>query len=171
MYISVFYENIDNLESKLEFYSVILITFMHEVLGHVLMRIQQHLYDRNIKSPETTDQKYSLYSRTRKRESGEFLHFELFGKLLKALTIKELFFIFNIENYKISYKSFREQFSKCNNGNIAKIPEILSDLCSEKLEFEKIKIINLEIYNLFKNPIEKIRLLKRGLSWCKLLDL
>ena len=55
VYISVFYENKDNLESKLEFYSIILITFMHEVIEHVLMRIQQHLYDKNIKSPDITE--------------------------------------------------------------------------------------------------------------------
>ena len=74
------------------------------------------LYDKNVQSSPTKSNIYSKTARSRGKESGEYLHVKLFGKLLKKLTINELCFIFNIKNYsEENYKNFTINFSNYNN--------------------------------------------------------
>ena len=115
----------------IKYYSRILVTFMHEILGHILIFIIRILFDKNMKSPETKGEIFSKFSNKRGRESGEKMHVKLFGRLLKSLTLKELCFIFNIKNYSFEkYEIFTENFSKCNDKEL-EIPDILVDLLKE----------------------------------------
>ena len=83
---------------QIRYYARLLIIFMQEILGHILIFLIRTLYDKSIKSPQTKGNSYSITANHRGRESGEYLYVKLFGKLLKSLTLNELCFIFNIEN-------------------------------------------------------------------------
>ena len=129
----------------IKYYSRILVTFMHEILGHILIFIIRILFDKNMKSPETKGEIFSKFSNKRGRESGEKMHVKLFGRLLKSLTLKELCFIFNIKNYSFEkYEIFTENFSKCNDKEL-EIPDILVDLLKE-IKLSEFNEINLNVF-------------------------
>ena len=109
-------KNQNNYKEEIRYYIAIFVTYLHEILGHVLVILQRNLYDRNIKSPETKGNMYSKSSNKRGYESGEYLHVKLFGKLLKALSLEEVCFLFDIKNYKEKdYLQFQKKFLNCRN--------------------------------------------------------
>ena len=66
-----------------KYYIRIYIIILHEILGHILLFLIGSLYDKNVQSLETKSDIYSKAAKSRGKESGEFLHVKLFGKLLK----------------------------------------------------------------------------------------
>ena len=159
-----------NSKEEIRYYTVLLITFLHEILGHVLVILQRNLYDKNIRSPETKNSSFSKGVRKRGYESGEYLHAELFGHLLKNLSIEEICFIFDINNYKEeNYLQFQKKFLNCKNNKV-KIPDILSGLIKENnsVDFGE---INLNIYLSKENDDFSINLLDDNVRICNTLDL
>ena len=69
------------------YYIRIYIIILHEILGQILLFLIGSLYDKNVQSLETKSDICSKTAKSRGKESGEFLHVKLFGKLLKKLTI------------------------------------------------------------------------------------
>lgn len=164
-------ENNNNKIDQIKYYTIILVVFLHEILGHILVLIIKVLYDKDIKSPETKGILYSSSSNKRGRESGEFMHVELFGRLLKSLTLKEICFIFNINNYSESnYKIFADNFSKCNEKTqVLEIPDILDDLLRD-INLKDFSEISLNIYAYKGNDELTINILDGTTKICNVID-
>ena len=153
----------------IKYYLRLLIIYMHEILDHIIIFLIKVLYDKDIKSPETKGDKYSRTANKRGRESGEYLHVKLFGKLLKKLTRNELCFIFDIKNYSDNYKIFTANFSKCNNKQY-ETPEILKDLFNN-LDLEKFNEIALDIYASKGVDEFTFNILDENERICKIIDI
>ena len=57
-------------------------------------------------SPKTNDINYSCYANKRTPESGEYIIVQLFGRKIEKLTLKEIWYIFDLNNYKLSREEF-----------------------------------------------------------------
>ena len=127
--------------SLLIYHSSNIIVNIHEISEHINRKLQ-HFYNENSgfeESPELLKDekdKYSQNSINRKGDSGETMEILLFGRVLFSLTIKEALYILNIDNYKKDLKTFKTDFSKCNNQDIKDI------LSNEKLH---LVLLNLDI--------------------------
>jgi hypothetical protein len=165
-------KNQNNYKEEIRYYIAIFVTYLHEILGHVLVILQRNLYDRNIKSPETKGNMYSKSSNKRGYESGEYLHVKLFGKLLKALSLEEVCFLFDIKNYKEKdYLQFQKKFLNCRNKQYS-IPDILEDLINhKKINVEKFGEINLNIYLSNEKDNFIINLLDEDTRICNILEI
>ena len=154
---------------QIRYYARLLIIFMDEILGHIIIFIIKSLYDKTIKSPETKGKEYSKVANIRGRESGEYLHVQLFGKLLNKITPKELCFIFNTDNYSENdYKIFTQKFLKCNDEKIVK-PKILIDLLN-KININKISDIPLGIYPSKENIEFSFNIIEENEIICRKID-
>ena len=152
------------------YYIRIYIIILYEILGHILLFIIGSLYDKTVQSPETKSDIYSKTARRREKESGEYLLVKLFGKLLKRLTINELCFIFNINNYsEENYENFTKYFSNCNNQEY-EIPDILSEIL-KNIKIDDLEEIPIDIYvSKDYNEIE-FNILDYNESYCKIIDI
>ena len=169
--ISVYNKKYNTLEDELAFYCLILIAYMHEIFDHILLRVQKQLFDEKIQSPQTKDDKYSEAARKREKESGEYFHVKLFGKLITSLTEKEIYFLFEPKNYsEKDYRNFTREFSNCKNKNNLTIPKVLTNLLRGRNQYTKITKIDIEIYRLFRNADKEIQLIKGGKSWCRIFE-
>ena len=152
------------------YYVRIYIIILHEILGHILLFLIGSLYDKNVQSPETKSDIYSKTARRRGKESGEYLHVKLFGKLLKRLSINELCFIFNIDNYsEENYEFFTKNFSNCNNQEY-EIPDILSEILKD-IKIDDLKEISPNIYASKDFNEIVFNILDYNESYCKIIDI
>ena len=114
-------------ESLLSFYSFNIISNLHEICGHINIRVQNfnsNLLNNNLDSPridEKNSNLYSDYAKIRQKESGEAIEIALFGRNIKEITIKEALFILNPTNYASGLKYFNENFKKCNSKDFKDI--------------------------------------------------
>lgn len=99
-------------------------TNIHEISGHFNVRFLSYDdLENSFESPKIVESemdKYSPYAQLRKKESGESIVLELFGKRIVQLTIKEALFIMEPLNYK-SKEYFKYNFNKCNDKRIQDI--------------------------------------------------
>ena len=165
-------KNQNNYKEEIRYYIAILVTYLNEILAHVLVILQRNLYDRNIKSPEIKGKIYSKSSNKRGYESGEYLYVKLFGKLLKALSLEEVCFLFDIKNYKEKdYLRFQKNFLNCRNKQFT-IPDILKGLINpKKINVENFGEINLNIYLSNEKDNFIINLLDEDTRICNILEI
>ena len=155
---------------QIKYYVRLLIIFMHEILGHILIFLIEILYDKTIESPETKEKKYSKAANSRGRESGEYMHVELFGKLLNKITPKELCFIFDIKNYSENdYKIFTKKFLECENESLV-IPDILIELL-DNVTINENSEIPLDIYPSKGNIEFSLNIIEGNERICKMVDI
>ena len=144
---------------------------LHEILGHILLFLIGSLYDKNVQSLETKSDICSKTAKSRGKESGEFLHVKLFGKLLKKLTINELCFIFNIKNYsEENYENFTINFSNCNNEKEYEIPDNLSEIF-KNIKINELEEIPIEIYASKEFSEIEFNILDYNENYCKMIDI
>ena len=127
---------------KLIYLGIIVIVFIHEILGHLNLRIQNYLSKiKKLKSP--IPEHRSEYANQRNgREFGEYIEEKLFGNYENKMTIKEILFILDVNNYKVkNYNLFKNNFNSCNNSNSFKISEELANI----LALYKINIKDLDL--------------------------
>ena len=163
----------NNYKEKITYYIIMLLTFLHEIIDHVLDNLHRNLFDSNINASEAKDIINSKSANKRGYESGEDLHVKLFGKLLKELSLEEVCFILDIKNYQEkSYKQFRKNFSKCRNKKFS-VPYILEDLKDiiDIQNTEKFGKIYLNIYLPDNENNFMIYLLDENTRICNILDI
>ena len=117
-------------ESLLIFYAFNSVSNIHEIGGHLNIRIQNfNSLDKRVESPKIVENEtlYTEYARVRKKESGETIEIALFGKWIGEMTIKEALFILEPNNYN-SLQEFKNNFKNCNTK---KIKEIISKETNE----------------------------------------
>ena len=110
---------------NITFYQV---TQEHEILGHLNVNIQNYFSDKEISSP-IVNSKDANGKEVTYPESGETVQKLLYGRFISSLTINEILFILDLENYKVDYEIFRNNFIKCNSS-VYKISDYLSKLLS-----------------------------------------
>ena len=117
-------------ESLLIFYAFNSVSNIHEIGGHLNIRIQNfNSLDKRVESPKIVENEklYTEYARERKKESGETIEISLFGKWIGEITLKEALYILEPNNYN-SLQEFKNNFKKCNTK---KIKEIISEETNE----------------------------------------
>ena len=128
------------------FYSFNIVTNIHEIGGHLYIRILD-LNSRNtnrILGSPNIDLKdkdlYSKYALERNKESGESVEIALFGRRIRELTIKEALFIIEPSNYIHGVNYFAENFKLCNSKDNIDIisPKTISILKELEIEFDKL---------------------------------
>ena len=115
---SISSENDYNTDIKKIIYLVIfLISCMHEILGHLYLRINNYIYKtEKISSPKPKFP--SEYAEERDKESGEFIEEQLFGNYNFKMTMKEILFALDKDNYKNGLMEFQNNYKKANEKDI-----------------------------------------------------
>ena len=113
-------------DSKLLNITYYQVTQEHEIFGHLNIKVQNYLSEKEITSP-IINLKDSKGNIKKYPESGETIEKLLYNRTISALTYNEIFFILDEENYKLDCESFRNNFIKCNNTDY-KISDSLSKL-------------------------------------------
>lgn len=126
-------------DSKLLNITYYQVTQEHEVFGHLNIKVQNYLSEKEISSPiiNVKDSKGNIKNYP---ESGETIEKLLYNRVISTLTYNEIFFILDAENYQLDYESFKNNFIKCNDSDYK-----ISDSLSQLLTSLDIKIS--EIYN------------------------
>ena len=103
------------------FYSFNIVTNIHEIGVHLVIRISS-LNSGNTNSIFGTPNinlkdkdLYTKYIQERVKEFGESLEIALFGRRIRELTIKEALFIIDPYNYIHGVNYFTENFKLCNS--------------------------------------------------------
>ena len=126
--------------SLLIYYAFNNISNIHEIGGHININMQNRCCQDNksFESPRIDDNSnlYSVYAQTRKKESGETLEIELFGRKIVSLTIREALFSLDPINYTKGKKYFKENFKKCNS---LEFKDLVNESSKEKY-FKKLGI-------------------------------
>ena len=136
---------------KLIYLTVFLITCIHEIIGHLFLRISNYSIEgKKMESPKPFNP--SEYAAIRGKESGEKIEEMLFGNYKFEMTIKEMLFTLNKENYKISNLSFKERFSQINNQKL-----VLSDDLKKLLELYKIDVSKIDFNLPIKYSVNKTK--------------
>ena len=141
---------------KLNYLGIFVVTCIHEIIGHLFLRIHNYLYKDNIlKSPPPKNM--SSYTSSRGKESGEYLEELLFGVNRKEINTLQILYILDKNNYNVDFNDFRTKFSllkKEGNAEIAQISEDLKKLFSlYEINFDEIKR-KPDIYKVSKNVNE-----------------
>ena len=114
--------------SKLSDLSSFQITQEHEMLGHINIRLQNYLSEKEILSPISnyTDSKGN---QIKEKESGIYIENLLYGRRIDELNLNEILFVLDEENYEIELDVFRKKFKECKEGRyeISKTLSILLD--------------------------------------------
>ena len=98
----------------------------------------------------------SDYERLRGKESGEKIEELLFGNYKFEMTIKEMIFALDKENYKKDYLNFNEQFSKVNNNELQ-----ISDDLKEILKVYEIYISQIDFNLPIKYSVNRTKNLEK----------
>ena len=115
--------------SKLLNYSEIQITKEHEILGHINVRLQNYISEKEITSPNI-DSSNNSGNENGKKDLGEYIENLLYGRNMSLFTFNEMLFILDAENYNVEYEEFQKAFKNCNS-NTYKISQYLSNLLKE----------------------------------------
>ena len=129
---------------------IFLISCIHEIIGHLYIRINNYIYkDDKFSSPMPNFP--SDYTEERQKESGEFIEESLFGNYQFKMTMKEILFTLDKANYMNGLSAFRTNFK---NANKRKINSISNEL-KVVLDLYGINIGNLNYDTKIKYPVNK----------------
>ena len=128
---------------KMKYYIKMLLTILHEILGHEYTVIRRYIFGGYIQSPITKGKNFTNYANIRGREAGEFALVTLFGKRFDILSIEEVCYIFNINNYsKKDVPDFIKGFISSKDEQLLNVPEIIEDIIDINDKNLKIFIIS-----------------------------
>ena len=139
-----------DINQKTCIYLIIFLTAcIHEIIGHLFLRIYNYL-NKDKKQSSPMPKNPSNYAKKRQKESGEYIEEMLFGNSKYQMTMKEILFALDKNNYNVNYKIFRKNFDSIN--------EQKNEISEELKQILELYEINLEELNL--NSIEKFSLNK-----------
>ena len=105
---------------------VFLICCIHEIIGNLYLRINNYLLKNN-QINSSRPQIPNNDSQIRKEKSDEYIDEIFFGNPKFEITIKEIIFALDKENYKTNNSTFRGNFMNANNHKI-NISKSLNDI-------------------------------------------
>ena len=121
------------------------VTQEHEMLGHINIRIQNYLFEKEIFSPiSNCGDNYGKI--VKEKESGIYIEMLVYGKTIDNPNLNEILFILDEENYNVELDLFRKKFGECTKTRyrISKSLSILLDALDIKVTeqlFEDDKLI------------------------------
>ena len=145
----LYYDNFNENLNKLFNLTVNIIINIHEITGHLNLRIQNFLYKKKYTSPKPL--KGTQYAQNRNKESGEYIEEQLFGRVLEILTIKEMLYILDLKNYNCDFEIFKKKFMRCNDEKIDISNELNIILNLYEINISKININDSNKYRLLRN--------------------
>ena len=109
-----------NIDSYDEVYSKLLnlclyqVTDEHEMLGHLNVRLQKYLTEKEIYSPISSylDENGKTIN---EQESGTYIELILYGRRIHKLNLNEILFLLDEENYSVGLTEFKNNFKNCKN--------------------------------------------------------
>lgn len=136
---------------KVVYLATFLITCFHEIVGHLFIRIHNYLNKNNqINSPKP---KFgSDYAKDRGKESGEYIEELLFGNYEAKMTLFQILFILDKNNYSVDYGDFKKNFEKIKfNYTLDNISKDLNNILNlYEIEIDEIDFEFNEIYTVGK---------------------
>ena len=136
---------------KVVYLATFLITCFHEIFGHLFIRIHNYLNKNNqINSPKP---KFgSDYAKDRGKESGEYIEELLFGNYEAKMTLFQILFILDKNNYSVDYGDFKKNFEKIKyNYTLDNISKDLNNILNlYEIEIDEIDFEFNEIYTVGK---------------------
>ena len=131
---------------KLIYLAIFLIACIHEIVGHLSLRIHNYLHKENQAKFPTE------YRGFRGKESGEFLEGKLFGDYKCQMTIKQILYILDIKNYQYENSDdFMNKFMKLENEKIVPSQRFNEILNIYEITIDYIKINCKTLYSINKN--------------------
>ena len=107
------------------------VTQKHEILGHINVRIQNYLSNKEISSPYLDYKDNDSNKTITAQESGDYMELILYGQRIYKLNINQLLFILDEDNYSLSdLEQFKNKFNSCKNEKY-KISNTLSKFLNE----------------------------------------
>ena len=104
-----------------------MITCIHEIIGHLYIRINNYL-NKDEKISSLMPNFPIKYAEERGKESGEVIEEKLFGNYKFEMTMKEILFTLDKENYKKGLIEFQKNFQKANEIEINNISNDLKNI-------------------------------------------
>ena len=120
---------------KLIYLAVFLVSCIHEIAGHLSLRVHNYIFKKD--QGESPKPKYpSSYARKRKKESGECIEENLFGNYQFKMTIKQILYTLDANNYiNENCDNFRSNFTEIKDKSLN-----FSDRLNDMLKLYEIKI-------------------------------
>ena len=123
-------DNNELVVNKLIYLATLLIVLFHEIVGHVNVRYQNFL-NKNKKVFHSPKPEFeSDYFIKREKKIGEFVEGALFGDYKCQMTLREILFILDINNYYNykNYKEFRKAFLQSKNLHLTNVSVELKNI-------------------------------------------
>ena len=133
--------------------AMFLISCIHEIIGHLYIRIYNYLYndknDKKLLSPMPallgTD-----YAKTRKKESGEYIEELLFGNYGFEMRMKEILFTLDKKNYDSDYKEFNQKFVEAKSKALKISDELKNIIQKFDINLKKLNLKSSKTYRVNK---------------------
>ena len=105
----------DSNMKKIIYLALFLISCFHEILGHLFLRMHNYLDNNNqIQSPPSINN--TLYEKEGGKGLSKYIDELIFGNYKFKMTIKQILFILDKNNYSVDHNDFRNNFNtKCVN--------------------------------------------------------
>jgi len=112
---------------KVIYLAIFLISCFDKIIGHLYFKINSYLY-KNENVSFFKPKYYSDYEKRRHKESGEFIVESLFGNYDCKMTIKQIIFTLDKENYKNGLSDFQNNFKNAQEKDIESISKDLINI-------------------------------------------
>ena len=110
--------------------AVFLIACIHEIIGHLYLRIHNYLYHgKNIILSPKPSKLMTDYAKIRGKESGEFIEEQLFGNYGFEMNTNEILYILDKDNYnEVNHVNFRKKFEVVGDKSTLKLSDGLKNI-------------------------------------------
>ena len=112
---------------KVIYLAIFLISCFDKIIGHLYFKFNSYLY-KNENVSFFKPKYYSDYEKRRHKESGEFIVESLFGNYDCKMTIKQIIFTLDKENYKNGLSDFQNNFKNAQEKDIESISKDLINI-------------------------------------------
>ena len=137
--------------------TMFLISCIHEIIGHLYIRIYNYLNDDKndqkllspMPGPLATD-----YAKERKKESGEYIEELLFGNYGFEMRMKEILFTLDKKNYDSDYKQFNKKFVKAKSKALKISDELKKILQLFDINLKKLNLKSSKAYRVNKSKYQ-----------------
>ena len=154
---NVLFFDIDINIRKTIYLTMFLISCIHEIIGHLYIRIYNYLYDdkndqkllSSLPGPLATD-----YAKERKKESGEYIEELLFGNYGFEMKMKEILFTLDKKNYDSDYKQFNKKFVKAKSKTFKISDELKKILQLFDINLKKLNLKSSKAYRVNKSKYQ-----------------
>lgn len=136
---------------KLIYLAIFLVSCFHEIAGHLSLRVYNYIFTKDKK--ESPIPKYpSSYARKRNKESGECIEENLFGDYKFKMSIKQMLYILDVDNYLgENCNNFMSKFTNLKDKALIFSERLNSILKLFEISFDENILNSEEVYTINKS--------------------